>query len=95
MGGATGFSKQTFFLFSAQELKEEVQRSRRDKRKLCRELQMEHRVADRRLESKIYTVAEDTITSTLMSGVGITATTIVEDEAGGPGEVVVTIPKAY
>jgi len=47
---------------------------------------MEHRVADRRLESKIYTVAEDTITSTLMSGVGITATTIVEDEAGGPGE---------
>jgi len=45
-------------------------------------------------ESKIYTAAGDTITSTLMSGVGITATTIVENEAGGPGEVVVTIPKA-
>jgi len=29
-----------------------------------------------------------------MSEVGITATTVVEDEAGGPGEVVVTIPKA-
>jgi len=34
-------------------------------------------------ESKIYTAAGDTITSTLMSEVGITATTVVEMKQEG------------
>jgi len=95
MGGATGFSKQTFFLFFSTGAEggstkgvEGTNVSFAENFKWNIGLQIEG------WESKIYTVAEDTITSTLMSGVGITATTIVEDEAGGPGEVVVTIPKA-
>jgi len=94
-GGATGFSKQTFFLFFSTGAEggstkgvEGTNVSFAENFKWNIGLQIEG------WESKIYTVAEDTITSTLMSGVGITATTIVEDEAGGPGEVVVTIPKA-
>jgi len=94
-GGATGFSKQTFFLFFSTGVEggstkgvEGTNVSFAENFKWNIGLQIEG------WESKIYTVAEDTITSTLMSGVGITATTIVEDEAGGPGEVVVTIPKA-
>jgi len=94
-GGATGFSKQTFFLFFSTGAEggstkgvEGTNVSFAENFKWNIGLQIEG------WESKIYTAAGDTITSTLMSGVGITATTIVEDEAGGPGEVVVTIPKA-
>ncbi len=93
--GATGFSKQTFFLFFSTGAEggstkgvEGTNVSFAENFKWNIGLQIEG------WESKIYTAAGDTITSTLMSEVGITATTIVEDEAGGPGEVVVTIPKA-
>ncbi len=94
-GGATGFSKQTFFLFFSTGAEggstkgvEGTNVSFAENFKWNIGLQIEG------WESKIYTAAGDTITSTLMSEVGITATTVVEDEAGGPGEVVVTIPKA-
>jgi len=55
---------------------------------------VEHRIADRRMgEQDIHSSRRHNNEHT-DSEVGITATTVVEDEAGGPGEVVVTIPKA-
>jgi len=77
-GGATGFSKQTFFLFFSTGAEggstkgvEGTNVSFAENFKWNIGLQIEG------WESKIYTAAGDTITSTLMSGVGITATTVL------------------